>query len=260
MAGWTGVIFSGVDLSTLPGVEIIKIDHHKRPVRTNNRQKLARQDGKKLIRSDYDERIIAVQAVLRGTSRANYEQNRDNLFLYLEPQEATLRVPQSGGNRDYTCTVDNIDYTDDPVGGFSVVLMQFVASNPPFGKDTSNTTGSNSRFTGASKTETFVAIGGTVEALPVITVTLHSGTGLTSKYIEIENPATAKAIRITRTWVAGDILIIDCENKTVKVNGTTVDFTGVFPTWRPSDTQLAYEDNLTTRDVTVNMVYKKRWL
>jgi hypothetical protein len=138
--------------------------------------------------------------------------------------------------------------------------VKFVASNPPFGRDTSNTTACNTSFTGSSKTSTFVLIGGTVVALPVITITLTAGTGLTSKYIQITNPSTGKLIRITRTWVAGDILIIDCENKTVKVNGTDVDYTGVFPTWSPDDTQIQYDDTLTTRTVTMNMVYKKRYL
>jgi len=257
---WSGVLFNGTDLSTLPGVEIINIDHHKRPGRNNKWQKLARADGKKLTVSDYDERLILISSILRGTSRANYEVNRDNLFLFLNAIEAVLRIPQSGGNRDYICTVDEIDYKDDPVGGLSEVLIKFVASNPPFGKDTSNTTATNSQFTGASKTDTFVRIGGSIDALPVITITLNSGTGLTSKYIEVGNPASGKAIRVTRTWVAADILVVDCENKTVKVNGVAVDYTGVFPSWTPNDTQLEYEDNLTTRNVTMNMVYKKRWL
>lgn len=260
MASWTGVLFNSVDLATVEGVEVTSIDHHKRPVRSNSWQKLARQDGKKLVKSDYDERVIAITAILRGTNRATYEVNRDKLFQYLDVQEATLRVPQSGGNRDYTCTVDEIDYVDNPVGGFSKVMIKFVASNPPFGRDTSNTTATNSRFTGAAKTDTFVAIGGSVAALPVITLTLNSGTGLTSTYMEITNPASGKTLRVTRTWTAADVLVIDTENKTVKVNGTDVDYTGVFPSWAPTDTQLQYADTFTTRNVTMNMVYKKRWL
>ncbi len=257
---WSSVLFNSVDLTTLPGVEIIRIDHHRKPGRNNNYQKLARQHGKKLVNSDYNERIIAINAILRGTDRATYEQNRDNFFMYLDPQEATLRFPVSGANRDYICTVDEIDYKDDVEGGLSEVVVKFVASNPPFGKDTSNNTATNSQFTGATKTDTFVAIGGSMETTPVITVTLNSGTGLTSGYIQIKNPATGKYIKVTRTWTAADVLIVDVENQTVKVNGTAVDFTGVFPKWRPSDTQLQYDDNFTTRNVTMNMVYKKRWL
>lgn len=257
---WQSVLFNSIDLTTLPGFEIHSIDHHKRPVRTSNWQKLARADGKKLVNSEYAERVITIGGVLNGTSRANYEANRDNLLLYLEPQEATLRIPQSSGNRDYTCTVDDVDYADQPTGGFAPITIKFVASNPPFGKDTSNTTAINTSFTGASKTGSFVAIGGSKPALPVITITLTAGTGLTSKYIQITNPASGKLIKITRTWVAGDVLVIDCENKTVKVNGAAVDYTGVFPSWEATDTSIQYDDTLTTRTVTMNMVYKRRWL
>lgn len=257
---WAGVLFNSVDLTTLPGFEIFKIDHHKRPVRVSNWQKLARSDGKKLVNSEYSERVITISGVLRGTSRANYEANRDNLFLYLEPQEATLRIPQSGGNRDYTATVDDIDYSDEPQGGLAPIVLKFVCSNPPYGRDTSTTTSVNTRFTGSSKANTFVAVGGSKPALPVLTVTLNSGSGLTSKYIQLTNSTTGKLIKVTRTWVAGDVLVIDCENKTVKVNGAAVDYTGVFPSWNPTDTQLQYDDTLTTRDVTLTMVYKRRWL
>jgi hypothetical protein len=140
------------------------------------------------------------------------------------------------------------------------IVIKFVASNPPFGRDSSTTTQVNTRFTGASKTNTFVAVGGNKPVLPVLTITLNSGTGLTSKYIQLTNSTTGKLIKVTRTWVAGDVLVIDCENKTVKVNGSAVDYTGVFPSWNPTDTQLQYDDTLTTRDVTLTMVYKRRWL
>lgn len=259
--GWSSILFNSVDLSLEAGVQINSINHHKRPVRQNNWQKLIRKHGKKLVNSEYGERLIVIGGVITGTSRANYEYNRDCFFRKLEPQEATLRIPQSGTTRDYICSVDDIDFDDQPEGGLAKFTIAFVASNPPFGLDISNTTDVNTTRTGANATETFApAIGGNVTAYPLITVTLVSGTGLTSKYIQIKNPTTGKYIQVTRTWVAGDILIIDTDLKTVKVNGTAVDFTGVFPTWEPTHTQLYREDNLTTRSITVNMVHKKRWL
>lgn len=261
MAGWTGVLFNSTDLSTLPGVEIFGINHHKRPANTASWQKLIRRHGKKLTNKEYAERLIVISGVITGGSRALYETNRDNFFGYLEPTEATLRIPQSGGNRDYICTVDDIDFDDDPEGGLAKYTIKFVASNPPFGLDTSNTTDTNTTRTGASATETFVKIGGNITACPLITVTLTSGSGLTSsKYIKIMNPTSGKYITITRDWTAGDVLVIDTDAKTCKVNGVAVDYTGVFPTWEPSDTQIYREDNFTTRNITVNMVHKKRWL
>lgn len=258
--GWSGLLFNSVDLSTLPGVDIHTIDHHKRPVRLNNWQKLTRAHGKKLTNGDYGEKLIVVGLTLSGTSRANYEANRDNLLKYLEVQEATLRFPVAGANRDFTASVDDVDYPQMSSGGFAEVLIKFIASNPPFGVDTSNTTLVNTIRTGASATETFVALGGTIDAEPVITVTLNSGTGLTSKYIKITNPASGKYVQVTRTWIAGDVLVIDVINKTVKVNGTAVDWLGSWPTYAPTDTQLTREDDFTTRNITVNMVAKRRWL
>lgn len=261
MAGWAPVLFNAVDITTLPGVEIYSIEHHKRPSRQNQWTKLARRHGKKLVNSEYAERLIVLSGVISASSRANYEARRDTLFYYLDVQEGILQLPVANSTRNFYCTVDDIDFADQPEGGLAKFILKFIASNPPFGLDVSNTTPVNTVRTGASATETFApVIGGTVYALPTITVTLNSGTGLTSKYIQIKNPTSGKYIQINRTWVAGDVLVIDCDAKTVKVNGTAVDFTGNFPVWEPSHNQLYREDNFTTRNITVNMVYKKRWL
>lgn len=38
---------------------------------------------------------------------------------------------------------------------------------------------------------------------------------------------------VARTFSPGDVLIIDCDGKTVKHNGAAVDYSGMFPTFSP---------------------------
>lgn len=261
MASWADVLFNSQDLTELAGVKIHSIDHHKRPKRNTDYKKLARVHGRKLVNTEYAERIIEIGGMITAADRATYETRRDTLLRYLEPVEATLRIPQSSGNRDYIATVEDINYPELPSGGLAFFVVKFVCADPPFGMDTSNTTPiSGHTFTTFTSTVNFPEIGGSVPARPIITVTLSAVTGPTSKFIKLTNPGSAKFIKVTRTWAASDILIVDNDAQTVKVNGAAVDFTGGFIDFEPDDTQLTYEDDFTTRTVTIGIVYKKRWL
>ncbi len=259
---WSSVLFNSQDLTTIAGVNIEKVQFHNRGRRKSARKKLARTHGSKLITALYDEKEIFIKGVINGTSKSAFEQNRDTFFRYLDPVEATLRVPQAGGNRDYVATVDDVSWDEDPMGGFGKFTVRFVCSKP-FGLDTSLTTAFNATGkTTATFTQTFApAIGGSIECLAIITVTLSAVSGGTSKYIKITDPATSRYIQIARTWSAADVLIVDASLNTVKVNGTSVDFTGNLLKLRVGSTQLQYDDNFTTsRTVAMKLEYKKRYL
>lgn len=256
---YTSVLFNSVDLTTLSNnIQINAIDIYKRPVRNLQLQKLARRDGQKLVNAEYAEKIITIEGIISGTSRANFESLRDTFLRYLDAKDATLRFSQSGANRDYTATVSNIVWNNTG-GGLATFSIEFNCSDP-LGYDTSNTTDVNGvTITTASSVRTITAVGGSYAGLPTITVLLNSGTGLTSKAITITDQ-TGAAITITRTWVAADSLVVDSAAKTVKVNGSAVDYTGTFPCLKPGDTQITYADGLTTRNVTFTVVHKNRYL
>lgn len=261
MQGWKPVIFNGVDLSELAGVTITEINHHKRPIRSMVRRKLARADGSKLVQGEYGDRMITMAGVVTGTSRANYEANRDTLFRYLNELEATLRLSQAGANRDYVCSVDDIDFTEKPTGGFAPFVIKFIVGNPPFGVDaTSSTVMAAKTVTGSSGTHGFTPFGGSADWLPVFTVTMSALSGGTGKYVRITNPATGKYIQLTRNWSALDVLVVDCEAKTCRVNGALMDFQGVFPSFGPDDGSVTYSDTLTTRSITIAITGKRRYL
>lgn len=256
---YSSVLFNSQDLTTLAGVQINEVNFEKRPNRTVTRKQLALADNQKVVRTLYAERTIIISGILTGSTQDIFNTNRDSLMRYLQPQEATLRLSQSGANRDYTATVDEVSWTEEPIGGFGLFEITFICSTA-YGQDTANTTALNTIMSGSSFTSTFLPISGQYTVEPVITITLGTITGGTNKFIQITNPTSGKLIKVTRTWANGDVLVIDVAAKTVKVNGTAVDFTGVLPTWEVGDTQLAYSDTLTTRSVTVNMAYKKRYL
>lgn len=254
------ILFNSVDLTGLTGIYFDRIDLHSRPVRNITSAKLARYDGNQLIHQEYAEKEIVIEGFFSAADRATYEGYRDTLLANLQAQEATLRISQSGANRDYTATVADIIFSDAD-GGTAFFSIKFLCSTP-FGQDATATTDLNaSANTAATASPTFTAIGGSYKAQPTITVSLSAVTGATSKYIKLTNPTTGQYIQVTRTWAATpDVLIVDVGARTVTVNGVAVDYTGVFPEFDTTDTTLQYDDNFTTRTVAITMTHKKRWL
>lgn len=253
------ITFNSVDLTSLTNTYFNRIDHHSRPKRNMTVAKLARYDGNQLIHQEYAEKEIIIEGFISAADRATYETNRDTLLLNLQAQEATLRISQAGANRDYTATTSDIIFseTDGGLGFFSIKFL----CNAPFGQDATATTDLNATSnTAATLSPTFTAIGGSYKAQPTFTLTLSAVTGATSKYIKLTNPTTGQYIQITRTWANSDVLVVNVAARTVTVNGTAVDYTGVFPEFDTTDTTLQYDDNFTTRTVLITMTHKKRYL
>ena len=95
----------------------------------------------------------------------------------------------------------------------------------------------------------------------LITLTLTSVTGGTpSKSVIISNDSTLRGITVTRDWANGDVLEIDCLNKTLYVNDTVVAYSGQFPKWTPGGSGISYLDDFTTRSATLSAVYTRRFL
>jgi phage-related protein len=255
----SNILFNSVDLTSLTNTYFNRIDHHNRPKRNITAAKIARYDGNQLIHQEYAEKEIVIEGFIAAADRSTYETNRDTLLLDLQAQEATLRISQAGANRDYTATVSDIIFseTDGGLGFFSIKFL----CNFPFGQDASATTDLNaSSNTAATLSPTFTAIGGSYKAQPTLTITVSAVTGGTAKYIKLTNPTTGQYIQITRTWANADALVVNVAARTVTVNGTAVDYTGVFPEFDTTDTTLQYDDNFTTRTVLITMTHKKRYL
>lgn len=255
----TSILFNTVDLTGLTNCNFTRIDHHARPVRNITAAKIARYDGNQLIHQEYADKQIIVEGFIAAADRATYEANRDTLLTNLQAQEATLRFSQSGANRDYTCTVADIIFSDTD-GGVGFFSIKFECSFP-FGQDATATTDLNaSANSAASVSPTFTAIGGSYKAQPTFTIGVTAVTGGTAKYIKLTNPTTGQYIQITRTWANADSLVVNVAARTVTANGVAVDYTGVFPEFDTTDTTLQYDDNFTTRTVAITMTHKKRWL
>lgn len=253
------VWFNNINLDTISGVFITQRQPHSIPTKEVNNLKLSNSDGSKTISANYKSREIIIEGIIGVASRPLMEATRDTLLSYLTPAEAVLELDQSGVRRKYTATVSNIVFSEAK-GGFITFTITFLCADP-FGYDFKVTEPSLAGAISTRNSQKSFTILGTYEALPLITVSVNSVTGGTSKYITIANARTGAAISVTRTWTGNDVLAIDNFNKTVKVNGTAVNYVGKFMSFQPTTSELLnYDDNFSTRSVTLLMSYYKRWL
>ncbi len=153
------------------------------------------------------------------------------------------------------CTLVGLDI-DRPGGlAYANFTAQFFCTIP-FGMATSATTANTeNNMTGATDSWTHSYVGTAPYQLPVVTITIDSGTGLDG-HLTISNNANGQGITIIgQTFVATDVIVIDSKNRTVKLNGTEIDFLGSFPELAPGSQQINYADGFTTRQFDITITY-----
>jgi predicted phage tail component-like protein len=257
---YNDVLFNSVDLTELNGVKITSVISDNIPQVIINSGKNARQDGAKLFNKEYGAKIVTVEGYIARNSRETYVATRNELLKYLEPLESTLRVPIFNAPIEYTATVQNTIFSDVG-GGYGKFSIEFLCSDP-FGYDVDSRTIINGTTVTAASSDISLseAVGGSYKTPPIITVTVTAVSGGTGKYIDLANEA-GNNIRVTRDWVADDQLVIDMLNKTLRVNGASLDYTGTFWDLNVDDTLITYSDNFTTsRSVNILATYKRRYL
>lgn len=253
------VHYNDHNLNGITYVTIRKRKVHNLPKRSVNAIKLARRDGDRLITTEYGGKEVFIEGEIAAPSRNDMEIARDTLLAYLNTENAKLEFEQSGSLRRYYATMENIIFTEGK-GGYMPFDIKFQIHDP-YGYDPSATTItiSGGAIT-ATPTDKSITIEGSLPALPVITLTIGSLTGGTSADMRVTDPVSGLYISVVRTWIANDVLEIDHLNRTVKVNGTPVDFTGEFTSWAVGSGTFRYSDGFTTRSVTMTASYTKRYL
>lgn len=253
--------FNGTDLSTLTNILVDSVETEPIAKKVVTSYKLARNDGRVITNAQYEGKEIVVTGQIIADDQATMRNNRNSLINIISSGiNKTLLVNIYDTIQQFTATAEEPIFSDS-TGGFTRFTIKFMCRDA-FGIDQNlqfllNSTGQ----TTTPNTQSLSTIGGNYDAAPILEVYVNAVTGGTSKYIQLTNPATSKSIKITRTWAAGELLVVDPEAKTVKVNNVDVDFLGGFLEWATGASgQLKYEDSFSTRTVQIRAKYHKRYL
>lgn len=236
------------------------IDHESIPEKDAKMYALAHANKSVLPLVNYPRRVIRQAGVLKGTSVANLDALVDTFKSYFLKTNANLDVGYGGSTRRYVATVNRLTI-DRPKGlttaDFSI---EYWCTNP-FGANTSATTANTaSAVTTQTANYAHTYLGTAPFQLPIITITINSGTGLDG-YLSVKDSVTGQGILIVgQTFVAADVVVIDTVNRKVTKNGTEIDFIGAFPEEAPGSRTLVYADGFTTRSYNITVSYTPLYL
>lgn len=253
------IIFAGTDILSVEGLFITGTDTYRFPSRKVTTSDLANANKGVTTSAFYSTRPITIRGIISRYSREQLDGSIGELRRILNPLNQTLTLPLESSQRDfYNTTLSNMTLSN-AAGGYIEFSAEMIASDP-HSYDTITTESLNIiNITSGDKSYP-VYFEGTAEQLPVITYTVDSVVDGTNQTVTFSNPNSSVDIAITRTWEAAEVLIVDCFNRTVQVDGTDVDFDGNFPEWSTGNGFVNYTDSFTERQVDINVVYKKRYL
>lgn len=250
------VLFDNFDLNTIGYLDFNRRFPNDEPKINIVSHDLLRRPGAVVTSVRHGEKKITLEGYIIAPTRIAYEEAFDELKFRTSVSQRPLVISQAGANRVYIATKEAI-IEEHIEAGKSKVSIVFNCANP-YGKSEILTT--SSEVLTATPNNIAVSYEGTAEARPVFTVTFNSVTGGTSKYVGIGNATTGQQIQTTRNWTAGDVVRFDTDLKRVYVNTVLTDYSGVFPSFSPFSESSYYYDNLTTRNVTVEVSYAKQYL
>ena len=205
-----------------------KILHTSAPKNDFNSQNKARRDGSYLLSNYWSSKAISAQGTIIGSSVSNLDTLIDELKQNLAGENLNLDIGYAGGTRRYRATASDIVIDREHFNGsWCPFIIEFQCVDA-FGRDTSETTVTQDNNTTSPFVKLFTMTG-SFPAYPEITLTLQDGNNVTA--LKIENTVTDDSITITQSFSDSDVLIIDCDAMVVTLNGSEIDFTGVFPSF-----------------------------
>lgn len=253
----TDVYFGGNNLADIAGASLIDHDFNQLPQRDVKSYKLARANKSITTTAEYSSKEATVRFHLRGCDRADAERVLNDLKSYLRPVSKPLIVSQGGADVIYkgsTLNEANMSWFSNKI----IITLVFLVSDP-VGYEDATTQLVNEAVTNSTAT-IGVDVGGSFDIEPRIILDYAAITGGSSKSLTVKNEETGQGITIDGDFTTGDTIEINSANKTVIMNGASIDFGGQFPVFPPNAGSFGYVDTFTTRTVDIIVTYEKRIL
>lgn len=253
-----GVKYGAYDMQA-NGCSVTDTTVHSAPQKTIQSEKLAETDGAIAVKSTYEAKTFTVDGQLSGSSIAALDSLQDVFKAALNIEAQNFDVDYAGGTRRYVATPQNIMISRPRGLDTCTFSVEFYCPSP-VGMDTYASTLLAATGITSNTAQPAITVGGSYQAEPLIILTLTAVTGGTAKTVTIQNGTTLRGVSITRNWLPGDVLEIDCLNKLLYVNNAVVPFSGQFPRWDVGAGTISYLDDFTTRSASLTAAYTRRYL
>lgn len=256
----TTILYNTVDLNTAT-IITSDVDDGGAGERGLSMFSLVNANGAVITDSIYNTKTINITGLLKSTTLAGLEALIDTFHAIFTVRDKNLDIGYGVSTRRYICTAKDVNIKR-PVRGANWANFEVsMVATIPFGSDTTTTSALNATGrTAQTYSDNYTFLGSAPVQLPTFTISLTAVTGGTSATVSIGNGGNGQTIVVTRTWAAADILIVDCYNKTVKVNGVEVTFNGAFPEFPVGAGVLTYVDTFTTRTFSITATYSVMYM
>lgn len=252
------ILFDNFNLLSISNVHLSSTDPNRFPTRKVHNSPLANTDGSVTTSAFFEGRVVNISLYITELNRELLDDAISTLRRRTNGVNKTLKMPISSAYRNfYNVTLQNMAISNIK-GSYAEINLEFLASDP-FSYDVITTEVQNVLNLTSGDKSYPIYLEGTAPQLPVITYTLDSFTGSNGINVTFTNPATSTSITVSRSWTAADVLVVDCFNHTVEVNGDPVEFTGNFLEFTAGDQHFNYTDGFTERQVDINFTYRKRY-
>lgn len=215
------VFFDGVNINALSNIEVLGIYQNESPNIDLKKTKNAFVDGGAMSQNNRDGKVISIRARTLG-DRSRYETGRRALEASLYGKiNKLLQFEDEGTLITYTASPSKILFKE-PIGGYCEVTILFESSLPYYTFGTPQTVSASSVNGGT--TYNMGAITSYIDTPPIITITLDTFSQTTTNTIFVywgktSGSTTEGICRIIDTFAVNDVIVIDCQNYNVTVNG-----------------------------------------
>lgn len=221
---------------------------------------IPRADGGGWNGDYFREREVIVSGIMKQTTAALLNTQMDTFkrdltvsqgFLYIKVNDEVRRIIATLQN-----TQDMFKKRESYHISFTPFDLNFLALEPMWhGIDYEATTFED--ITNLSY-PCEIEVEGSYMAQPVIVLIIDTATSVTA--ISITNSTNGDEIEITRTFAAGEVLTIDCETKSIAVNGVEVDYDGIFPELDIGTNEFVIDTTGSAILYTATIQYRKTYL
>lgn len=252
------VTYDGNSLQTANIITNV-IDHTNMPEKVLSLYSLATADASVIPMTDYPLKSITIEGAIKGSSQADLDERIDLFKGYFRGKDKNLDINYNNTTRRYTATVNSLSVTRRGSLDFANFTIQFTCPEP-FGRETTPTVFINESAYDESALNVTPTIGGSAPSqLPVFTITINAITG-EGDFVAISNDNNNQQIVVLGYDLeAGDVVVIDCAQRIVTLNGEPILYEGSFIELEPGGNSITYTDGFSTRSVDIHAQYFKRY-
>ena len=229
MAIPTSISFDSFSLQSSTYI-VRTITHRQVADRILNTKPNLRRGSFDIVDTRFTQKIITVNGWIKSDNATNLRTVIDNMKENIHGKEKNLDIDYGDGTIRYKATFQSIDIQEE-AWYISQVPFTIEFLCEPWGTTPTTSSQSYLNKTTATYSDT-INVTGSFGPFPTLTIDIDSETDMT--VIKFQNNTTEDWVQIDRSFSAGESLVIDCSNETIQVDGTNVDFTGVFPEFNPN--------------------------